>query len=629
MRLQKKTVFAASGLALALAVVGSMSAPTGAAGFSFIGGSLGLGQRDFRVFNNFTNSQANNNTTPHFNFPGHTGAVMSIWKGHVEWSSGPYAGNGLGDGAASNPNLGDGGANFDNTFQGTATGIGGTNANIHSALIGGGGGTLAFVETPISDGWRVRYISTWTWQDGPGNVTSGIDLQGVAASEIGHTLGLGHSSAGGNPTMSAFVSGTGVALRSLHPDDIAGIQALYGVKAAGKPQIDSLSGSKTIGQTLTITGSGFTPTLNQVWFTKVNSNGVAVKVTGVSSTGGGTQISVTIPAGVEDGEVLVKDSGGGHADLSNAFPIDIGAPAGDPPFLISLSPNSGPAGGFTTVNLSGTGFTGVNSVTFGGVDALSFVVNSGLSIDAVTPPGTLFDSVDVTVVDIEGSSTLTDGFLYLFDPPPAIDTISPASGPVAGGTTVTVSGASVVGVTSVTFGGVAGTSLQVQSATSLTVDTPPGSIGAADVTAIGTGSDTVVSGFTYVDFGQFIDVGPSGLPGLVGEPVLTGSGDLSPGSAVGATISLSLTLPFSPAVLFIGIGDEVPTPFKGGTLYPIPIVLEFTVSTDVSGAFVLPVIVPAATPSGLKFVLQYLVTDAFAPTGLGFSGSNGLKAIVP
>ncbi len=98
---------------------------------------------------------------------------------------------------------------------------------------------------------------------------------------------------------------------------------------------------------------------------------------------------------------------------------------------------------------------------------------------------------------------------------------------------------------------------------------------------------------------------------------------------MGATISLSLTLPLSPAVLFVGVGDEVPTPFKGGTLYPIPIVLEFSVSTDITGKFVLPVVVPAGTPSGTKFVLQFLVTDAFAPTGLGFSASNGLKAVVP
>jgi len=147
MRSIHKTFLAASGLALAVTTAVTLSLPTSTAGFTTIGGSLGLSQRDFRVFNNFTDSQANNNTTPHPNFPGHTGAVMAIWKGHVEWSSGPYAGNGLGDGVTSNPILGDGGANFDNTFQGTHTAAGGSNGNVHSELSGGSGGVLAFTET--------------------------------------------------------------------------------------------------------------------------------------------------------------------------------------------------------------------------------------------------------------------------------------------------------------------------------------------------------------------------------------------------------------------------------------------------------------------------------------------------
>jgi hypothetical protein len=629
MRLQnKKTLFAASGLAIAMAVVGSISMPTSTAAFTFIGGTLSLSQRDFRVFNNFTDSQANNNTAPHSNFPGHTGAVMAIWKGCAEWASVPRAGNGLGDGVGSNPIIGSGGANFDPDMQGTTGSIGGTNDNVHSEISSGGGSTLAYTETPISNGWRIRYISAWTWHDGPNNVTSGIDLQGVATHEYGHALGLGHTGSGG-ATMTPGISGTGVAARSIASDDIAGVQALYGVIAGGKPKIDSLSGSFSIGQTLTISGSGFSTTGNVVWFNKVNSNGVAVKVTGVSSTGGGTQINVTIPTNVEDGEVLVKDSGSGASALSNAFPIDIGAPAGDPPFLVSVTPNSGPAGGFTMVNLSGSGFTGVNSVEFGGVDALSFVVNSGSSIDAVAPAGAVFNSVDVAIVDPEGASTLPFAYFYNVNPTPSVDTISPSLGPTAGGTVVSISGSSVVGVTSVTFGGVSGVNLQINSATSLTVDSPPGSFGVVDVVVVGTGSDTLVGGFTYIDTGSFVNVGASGLPGIIGEPVFSGSGDLSPGSGTGFTLSLTNGFPLTTALLWVSVGDELPTPFKGGTLYTIPIVLEIGLSTDFAGNLSLPALMPASVPSGARFTMQFLVVDNFAPTFLGFSVSNGLKAIVP
>jgi len=628
MRIHKQTIFAASGLVIAATMAVSLSIPTSTAGWSLIGGALGLGQRDIRVFNNFTDAQANNNTIPHSNFPGHTGAPMAIWKGCAEWGSVPRAGNGAGDGVGSNPILGSGGGNFDTHMQGTATGIGGTNSNIHSELVGAGGSTLAFTETPISNGWRIRYYSSWTWQDGPGNVTSGVDLQGVACHEYGHALGLGHSGSGG-ATMAPGISGTGIPARSISSDDIAGLQAVYGVISGSKVAIDGISADPDIGQTLTITGENFSATGNEVWFSKVNSTGLATKVTGVNSTGGGTQIDVTVPSGIEDGDVAVKNSSGGNDDLSNAWPIDIGPSAGDPPVLTSISPISGPAGGFTTVNLVGSGFNGTNGVTFDGIDAISFVVNSSVSIDAVTPPGTPFVAVDVTVTDPEGASTLSNAFIYGTNPVPSIDTVSPASGTTDGGSLVTVSGSSVVGVTDVTFGGVSGTSLDIVSATSLTIVTPAGSAGAVDVVAIGAGSDTLVGGYSYFDDGEFINVGASGLPGIIGEPSLSGQGDLAPGSGTGFTLDLTGTLPGTMCLLWASLGDEVPTPFKGGTLYTIPIVLELPVTSDLLGGFSLPAAIPPLMPSGSKFTMQYLCLDAFAPTGLGFSMSNGLKAIVP
>jgi hypothetical protein len=136
MRIQKKSIFAASGLAVAVTMAIALSLPTSAAGWALIGGSLGLSQRDVRVDNNFTDASANNNNTPHVNFPGATGAVMAIWKGAVEWGSVPWAGNGLGDGSSTNSNLGDGGANFDAKFEGTTTAIGNSHANVHSEISG-------------------------------------------------------------------------------------------------------------------------------------------------------------------------------------------------------------------------------------------------------------------------------------------------------------------------------------------------------------------------------------------------------------------------------------------------------------------------------------------------------------
>lgn len=327
MRSALSRMFAAAGLAAALSLTAAVAWPTSLAGYTTIGDSLGLDQRDFRVFNNFTDPEANDNTIPHPNFPGYSGAVMAIWKAQCEWGSGPRAGNGLGDGLSSNVTIGDGGANFDNTFQGLASNSGGANGNVHSELSGSGGGTLAFTTTPTSDGWSIVYYSDWLVDDGPGNVTTGLDLQGVATHEIGHALGLGHSNTGG-ATMYPSISGTGTNQRSLSADDIAGIQAIYGAASPTKPRIDALSGSTDVGGLLSIQGVNFAPTGNEVWFTKANSDGEPSKVLGVGSTAGGTQIDVTIPADAEVGEVLVKVPGTNGADLSNSFPADIGSPPG-------------------------------------------------------------------------------------------------------------------------------------------------------------------------------------------------------------------------------------------------------------------------------------------------------------
>jgi len=243
--------------AMAIGAVAMLFGSETSRGYSIMGGSLGLDQRDVRVFDNFTDASANNNTTPDANWPGYTGVELAIWKACGEWGSELHGGNGLGDPLQT---VGSGGANFDMSWQGNATSIGTTNQNTHSELAGSSGGVLAFTETPISDGWRIRYYSSWTWQDGPGSVSGGIDIQGVACHEYGHALGLGHSTVGG-ATMYPSISGTGTAQRSIAADDIAGVQHVYGVKSASKPTISSISvGSGSV----TINGTNFSPSNNEV-----------------------------------------------------------------------------------------------------------------------------------------------------------------------------------------------------------------------------------------------------------------------------------------------------------------------------------------------------------------------------
>ena len=401
---------AAAGLALLLL------APESSTAHTQIGGSLGLGQRDVRVFDNFTDATANDNTTEHPSFPGFTGAELAIWKAAVEWGS---ALHGDGQGDPHQPGgLGSGGANFDPTWQGNAEKVEGPNGNVHSEISGGDNGVLAYCETPISDGWRIRYYAKWNWDDGPGVSVQGIDLQGVATHEYGHALGLGHSDVPG-ATMSPSIAGSGVGARSIEPDDVAGVRAIYGTAAPDKPRITGIAVAAGV---LTVTGQSFTATENEVWFTRrAPGTGTPVKVTGLVATDGGTRIELAIPAAAGPGDVLVRRAGSGHAALSNAWPIDpaVDSESGGPPVITAVTPNPAPTVGPTQIDLDGRAFTGVYEVRVGGAPLApnEFTVHDDAALTFTLPlldhPG----PTDVLLVNAAGEGDPTQITLVAPDPP--------------------------------------------------------------------------------------------------------------------------------------------------------------------------------------------------------------------
>ncbi|HEV8111329.1 MAG TPA: matrixin family metalloprotease [Planctomycetota bacterium] len=297
-------------------------APLPARGYAFLGGALRLDQRDVRVFDNFSDPEARDSLVEDPNFPGANGATLAIWKAAVEWGSEAH-GDGLGD--PSQGVLGSGGANFDFSWQGHASSVGGPNDNIVSEIAGSSFGVYAFTETPIEDGWRIRFYSdAAVWEDDPRDSSdpSFKDIQGVATHELGHALGLAHS-ADITATMVSFLVHNGIPFRSIEADDIAGIQALYGPRAPDKPHV----GTYELGAgVVTVRGHGFSAGANEVWFTRRSAlaDGTPLKVTGLPSFDGGTRIEVPLPDEASQGDVLVHKQGGGGSSLSNAFPFDPG-----------------------------------------------------------------------------------------------------------------------------------------------------------------------------------------------------------------------------------------------------------------------------------------------------------------
>jgi len=166
--------------------------------------------------------------------------------------------------------------------------------------------------------------------------------------------------------------------------------------------------------------------------------------------------------------------------------------------LSSLAPASGPTSGGTVVTLTGSGFVSGASVSVGGVAATGVTFLSASQLRATTPAGTA-GAKSVQVTNPSGQSvTLASAFTYQApSSTPTLTSISPTSGPTAGGTVITLTGTNFGNTVLVRFNGVAA---QIQSATR------QGGVVTIRCTApqgVTTGMVTVETGGTTANAGTF------------------------------------------------------------------------------------------------------------------------------
>ena len=212
-------------------------------------------------------------------------------------------------------------------------------------------------------------------------------------------------------------------------------------------------------------------------------------------------VKVTPPAGSVCSVSAVSPPGTAVVDVTLTGPggISLTGPQDDfsyAPVVTSISPTFGPAGGGTTVIISGKNLCGVSAVHFGPnpspIVKVTPLAGSVCSVSAVSPPGTAV--VDVTLTG-PGGISLTgpqDDFSYA----PVVTSISPTFGPAGGGTTVIISGKNLCGVSAVDFG--PNPSPSVRGAPpagsvcngSISAVAPPGT-GVVDVTLIGPGGSSL------------------------------------------------------------------------------------------------------------------------------------------
>ncbi len=87
-------------------------------------------------------------------------------------------------------------------------------------------------------------------------------------------------------------------------------------------------------------------------------------------------------------------------------------PCSAAPTVTAIAPTTGSSSGGTSVVITGTDLTGATAVTFGGVNATSYTVDSATQITAVTPAGTPGSLADVVVTTPGGSHTSPGAFTY-------------------------------------------------------------------------------------------------------------------------------------------------------------------------------------------------------------------------
>jgi len=152
---------------------------------------------------------------------------------------------------------------------------------------------------------------------------------------------------------------------------------------------------------------------------------------------------------------------------------------------------------FTWTSTPSTYGSGVTLITSGGL--FSYTTSSAgtysFSVRVTDSTGAYVSksyNLSITGVSAQPSTT------------PVISSITPTSGSVDGGTSITINGSNFTGATGATFGGAAGTGFNVLSDTVISVTTPAGSAGTADV--------RVYNDITYGDGGNiftYVATGPT------------------------------------------------------------------------------------------------------------------------
>jgi alpha-tubulin suppressor-like RCC1 family protein len=357
-----------------------------------------------------------------------------------------------------------------------------------TAIAAGGQHNIAL----LGDGTVAAWGSNHTDQLGNGTTGGASNLP----SPVSGLSGVSSIAAGGRHSLALLSGGAvvgwgynadgqlgnGANVNSPVPVAVASLSGALGIAAGGLhslsfgvpgPSVSSVSpssGPAPGGTSVTISGANLAEA-SAVDFGASEAGSFVVNssssITAVAPAGSGTvDVTVTTPVGT---------SAVSAADRFGYLPA---------PAITKVKLNKGPAEGGTSLTITGSNLTGATSVDFGASPAASFTVSSATSITAVSPAATT-GVVDITVSTPSGTSAISthDRFTY---GAPTITGLSPNAGPVAGGTSVTITGSGFAIGTSATaflFGKAPASSVSCSSTSTCLLLTPAAKAGTVDVKA--------------------------------------------------------------------------------------------------------------------------------------------------
>lgn len=247
----------------------------------------------------------------------------------------------------------------------------------------------------------------FTGTSGCGVVSNAAYIEDIATHELGHALGLNHSS-DGDATMYPSYSYCSQAMRTLAPDDIAGAQNLY---PGGTPAINTApavfitspanGASYADGTAITFSGSASDDqdgnlTASLQW----SDNGTAI--------GQGASFSRVLTVGTHSIVAWVTDSGGLQGSKSISVTVTSSTPSPTGP---TLTARGRKVKGLQQADLSWNGFSASSIDVFRNGTRVMITANDGAQTDPINRKGSATYSYMVCAA---GTSTCSNTASVVF-----------------------------------------------------------------------------------------------------------------------------------------------------------------------------------------------------------------------